>query len=141
MTPATQVLAAAPAAMPDGDGRLRVLQLLERHGVQHLVVGDPGATVGALSVVVAPFARNVDRLCAALKALGARRRAPGGSTQGTPLDYDELRAKTSKVWMLATEHGAVDVATSGPDGRSYGELLLDTVPRELRPGLVVELAA
>jgi hypothetical protein len=140
MTPVTPVLGSSPAA-PDDGGRLRVLQQLDRHGVQHLVVGDPVGTVGALSVVVAPYARNVDRLCQALKGLGARRRPSGGSTQGAPLDYAELRAKTSKVWMLATEHGAVDVATSGPDGRSYGELLLDTVPRELRPGLVVELAA
>jgi hypothetical protein len=140
MTPASQVLASVAGAGLDPDGRLRMLQLLDRHAVQYVVVADP-AGPGPVSVVIAPYARNVERTCTALRSLGARRRAPGGSAAATPLDYDEIRTKVDHVWMLTTDHGALDIATAGPDGRRYGELLLDTVPRELRPGLVVELAA
>ena len=124
MTPATGVLAAPPDARLDED-QLHLLSLLDRHGVQHVVLG---AAPAAVCVVPAPYARNLDRAAAAVRELGAE------------LPVDPLRSPEPHVFRLTTGRGELQLANAAPDGRRYGELLLDTVPREVRPGLTVEVS-
>jgi hypothetical protein len=123
--------------MPLDEDRLHLLATLDRHGVQHVVVSD---LTTELSVVIAPYARNVERAIDALSELHATVRVPG-TAQTFPLPVDALRARKAHGWALTTARGDLYMATATADGIRYGELLLDSVPRELRPGLTVELAA
>lgn len=114
-----------------------LLEALDRHGVEYLIVGGVAARAhGAsrptadLDVIPSDTAGNLDRLAAALRSMNARLRV-GGMTDDEarqlPVEIDEatLRAFGSSTWM--TDEGPLDVLGelrgAGGESRTYGDLV------------------
>ncbi len=113
----------------------RILETLDRHGVEYIIVGGVGSRVhGAhrqtydLDVVASTTAENDDRLAAALRELGARLRVAGMTDEEARrlpvvIDAETVRAFGSATWT--TDAGPLDVLRSLPvpgGGRSHAEL-------------------
>lgn len=124
---------------PDGPGHdLRhLIDVLDRHGVEYLLVGGAAATAhGAerptddADCVVRRVRDNLDRLAAALRELNARLRVGGmidaeARLLALQLDTVVLEAASMSTWM--TDAGPFDVLAGleAPDGRlvPYEELV------------------
>jgi hypothetical protein len=124
---------------------LKILELLERHEVQFIVVGGVGAVLqGApintfdLDIVHARDARNVERLESALIELGAYYRAQPSRRLRPARSHLESPGRQN----LITNLGPLDVLGSIGHGRTYESLVEYTVP--MRAGaasvLVLDLA-
>jgi hypothetical protein len=129
-----------PIERPDVRERPRMpalLRALVDNGVRFLVVGSSGAALlgahlqpGDLDVCVATDATNLERLGAALIAVGARPRVsvPGWVTEEEAAAWTPgLTAETLEL-LFQTPHGDLDIlfASLAPDGRRevpYEELL------------------
>ena len=113
----------------------RILETLERHGVEYVIVGGFGSQVqGAtrqtidLDLVPSTTSDNIERLAAALDDLNARLRVAGmtdDEARQLPIVIDgaTLRAFGSTTWM--TDAGPLDVLHDLPTatgGRTYVEL-------------------
>jgi hypothetical protein len=107
-----------PDAPPLQAGEL--LQLLDRHGVRYVVVGDLAATAhGATRVtfdidLVPEWTEdNLERLAAALHEAGARSAAPGADRPILfPIDAQSLRQFEVSTWR--TPLGDLDVIVGTP---------------------------
>lgn len=114
-----------PPVELDVEGLVRVLN---RHKVKYVVIGGFAALLhGAPTVTVdlditpASDRRNLDRLVAALRDLGARLRASGvEELLDIPLDARTFE-QFPTVLTLRTRHGDLDVSfhPSGPDGKPF----------------------
>jgi transcriptional regulator with XRE-family HTH domain len=123
----------------DADGsRPRVpaalLEILVEHGVDFVVTGWLAASLrGGPSAESAPSVcpdgarTNLEVLCRALDALGARLRTPDG-TGTLPLDRTPEELLTRKAWSLATSHGDLDVVLEPPGTRGYRDLAREATP-------------
>lgn len=101
----------------------RILELLERHGVEHVVVGGVAAVLqGApvttfdIDALVKIDSANVDRLVAALAALDARYR-----------EHETLRPTRADLLagghlLLITDSGPLDVLAFIGGGRRYEDV-------------------
>jgi hypothetical protein len=114
--------------------------------VARQVRGDPTAR-GPVSIVFAPYGRNIDRLARALTAAHARLRHDVGEGEGqagadaTPLRVAGERLLRPDRWTLRCGAHDLDIEGHPPDGPRYQELLFEASRFELAPGLAVEVAS
>jgi hypothetical protein len=144
-----------PSTPPDGAGfdPGRILAVLDRRGVEYVLVGGLGAQAhGAarqtfdIDVVPATTDENWNRLASALKELGARLRVGGMTDEEARqlpvvLDAATLRAFGSSTWM--TDAGPLDVLRDllvAGGRRSYEDLASRGVEAEIG-GITVHIAA
>lgn len=133
--------------MPSHDLGLRApLAVLERHGVQYVVIGGIAAiaqgyplTTQDLDVTPAKDAANLGQLVAALQELEAKLR-----TSSEPLAFpvDEKMLAAADAWTLVTNRGPLDLIFEPPGTRGYEDLRRDAVSVDLgttKPVLVASL--
>lgn len=115
-----------------------LLEALDRHGVEYVIVGGVAARAhGAarptadLDVVPNETADNLGRLASALRGLNARLRVGGMTDEEArqlPVDINEatLRAFGSSTWM--TDEGPLDIVGElrgrRGESRTYGDLVV-----------------
>ena len=149
----------APPPDPAGEGPsldfARIMQTLDRHGVEYLLVGGAaaigyGAQRGTQDVdCMVPRGNddNFRRLGGAMSELGARIRAEGldddvAKTLPANLDPRALGRAEISTWM--TDAGALDVLTDLPD-RTGTRLTYETLVERAQPqdiaGVRIRLAA
>jgi hypothetical protein len=132
----------------------RLLEVLERHEVDYLVVGGVAAIAhGAtrptsdVDCLVRRSRENLSRLAAAMRELHARLRVGGMSDEEasalpTPLDADSLARLAISTWR--TDAGDFDVLTDIPGRhgalRGYEELIARAALQAVG-GIVVRVAA
>lgn len=115
-----------PRRRPDMQALLRAVA---DAGVSFVVVGSGGATLlgadldpGDLDLCVATNDDNLDRVGAALEAVGARPRVsvPGWVTPDESAAWRPARTGASLELLFETRHGDLDIlfASLGPDGRT-----------------------
>lgn len=133
----------------------RIVETLDRHEVDYLVVGGiAGRAFGAhratsdVDCVIRFDHDNLARLATALRELGARIRAEGVDDETAKLlsvnllDADFFAQNAQNNWM--TDAGAVDVLVGipGANGARVGyEQLLDRATSRTRDGLTVKVAS
>ena len=133
----------------------RIVEVLDRHGVDYLLVGGVAAQVYGATRPTRDFdclasfeGGNLDRLCSALRELGARVRAEGVSDDearavaAAMLHPDTFRRVQVSNWM--TDAGAVDVLHDMPGrgGERLGfEQLMGRSTVRLLSGVRVRVAA
>ncbi len=138
-------------------GWIAVLRWLKDHKVEFVLVGPVAEAIrgnvqadGPLSIVPAPYRRNLERLARALNAEHARLRVDAGAASGADasaakLDHDKLAQ--SERWTLRCGAHDIDVEgaipTNGSSGGmpSYQELLYEAGRFELEPDVSVEVAS
>ncbi len=124
---------------PDGPGHdlRRLIDVLDRHGVEYLLVGGAAATAhGAerptddADFLVRRVRDNLDRLAAALRELNARLRVGGmidAEARLLPVQLDTLALEAASMSTWMTDTGPFDVLAGleAPDGRlvPYEELV------------------
>ncbi len=103
----------------------RILRALAEHDVDYVLVGGLAVqthghvrTTVDVDVYPRPDRSNLERLAAALNALGARVLNAGAA--GLTIDAAMLPRAT--LWQFATAHGAVDVLHDAPGAPPYDEL-------------------
>ena len=104
-----------------------VVQVLNRHGVAYVLIGGsaaqfsvPGLVTYDIDVSPAADRDNLQRLSAALVALGARIRTEA-VPDGLPFQHDGASLRRSKMWNLQCAHGFLDIAFE-PAGGGYDRL-------------------
>lgn len=125
---------------------LGVLEVLERHRVQYVLIGGVAANVHGyplptedVDITPATDARNLRRLADALAELRARLRTGRGSSVDFPIDPKMLA--TAEIWRLRTKHGDLDIVLR-PDGTAgYADLRRDAAPERLGESLTVQVAS
>ena len=123
-----------------------ILAVLDAHGVHYVLIGGLAAVLhGAphvttdVDVVPEEAKRNLERLCAALKQLGARIRVTG-EPEGVPFDHSGESLARVRIWNLQTYLGDLDL-TFEPSGTSgYDDLARDAVPMYVH-GISVPVAS
>lgn len=105
---------------------LELLETLSAHGVDFIVVGGvaavlEGAPVSTLDLDILYDTRpdNLERLLAALRALGARFRDPAGRD----LRPDLERLRTLRMGLLHTDLGPLDILARIGEDEAFGDLL------------------
>jgi hypothetical protein len=124
----------------------RILEVLARHRVQHVVIGAyaavlAGAEVLTRDVDITPALEpsNLERLATALEELHAGIRVPNEPPVSLPTDA-RLLAR-AEIWNLATDAGDLDI-TVRPDGTDGYEDLRRAAHRQpLGDGLYIMVAA
>ena len=108
---------------------LDILQVLDRHGVDFILVGGvaailEGAPVSTLDldVVVLPTGENRERLLSALVELEARYLDPAGRH----IVPDLPKLETMRLHRLLTKHGPLDVLKNIGHGLGYADLSGET---------------
>lgn len=117
--------AATASATPMSDAQIAaVVECLNRHGVAYVVVGGAASQLhGApvertrdTDIVPAKTPRNLDRLAAALREMGARLWVGPGEPQGVDMTFDRRALGQIEGFLnLITRHGPLDI-TYRPDG-------------------------
>jgi len=126
-----------------------VLRWLNANRVEFVLVGPVARAIrgdtaasGPVSIVPAPYGRNLDRLARALGSAHARERVPGalGGDAG-PVKLTAERLVRPTAWTLRC--GTHDLDIEGrPDGvPRYQELLYEATRFDLAPAVRVEVAA
>ena len=126
---------------------LATLRALERHRVEHVLVGDAADAihqggrgfVDAVAIVPSGYARNVDRLAAALGALHAELRVPG-EAQLVTVDLGPASLREVGRWTLATDHADVAIDFEPPGTAGYVDLFANA-PRVELSGVSPHVAA
>ena len=102
-----------------------ILRTLFDHDVDYVLVGGLAVqthghvrTTIDVDLIPAPAPANLERLAAALTALGAAVVNPGA--EGTPITARMLPRAT--LWQFATRHGAIDVLHDAPGAPAYETL-------------------
>lgn len=123
-----------------------ILAVLSRHGVTYVLIGGfaavaHGSPFPTEDVDITPEASgdNLDRLSAALRAMGARIRSdavPGG----LPFNHDGESLAAGRTWNLVTEHGDLDISFVPSGTGGYADLVRDVDQREVA-GVVVAIAS
>lgn len=124
---------------------LRILEVLDRHGVEHVVVGAFSAVLQGyplptydLDVTPARSPENLERLVAALRELDAKLRLPAGEGVAFPIETQMLAQAES--WTLVTDAGPLDLVFTPAGTRGYDDLARGAVEETLR-GRRVRLAS
>jgi hypothetical protein len=137
---------------------LAVLRWLKEHRVEFVLVGPVAGAMHSrtttalpVSIVPAPFARNLERLARALNAAEARVRDEREALDPHPSSTGRImpgQLTREDVWTLWCGPHPIDVvgtsapASSGATGASaYQELLYEASRFELGPELSVEVAS
>lgn len=109
-------------------GRQAILETLERHRVEYVLIGGAAAQTHGwrgvtrdVDVTPSRDRENLDRLAAALTVLGARFRVEGYAESGfsppSGIDFRTFEGQVSLAFMA--DHGPIDVALV-PDGTRGG---------------------
>lgn len=132
----------------------RIVQCLDRHAVQYLVVGGTGARLHGAERLTYDFdslpatsKENLDRLAAAMRELHAYLRVEGLSDEEaralpTQIDAESLGRMDISTWR--TDAGDLDVLTGIPTrdgGRAFYEQLLPRAEHVFVAGVKVLVAA
>jgi hypothetical protein len=124
-----------------------ILAVLERHGVQYVVIGGLAAGMRGspyvtrdVDVTPARTKDNYRRLACALHELGAKLRAPD-LEEPIEVPLDEWSFEQGTTWDYVTTHGYLDVALL-PDGtRGYEDLRRSATRERVSPTLEVSVAS
>jgi len=125
---------------------LTTLGALQQHDVQFVLVGDVaeaiynnGGFVSGVAIVPASYARNVERLIAALQALDAELGIAG--TPNALVDWHRTDLRELSPCSFMTSGADVDVCFE-PDGtRGYPDLFDDAAQIQLAPGVTPLVAS
>jgi len=123
----------------------RILEVLARHRVRHVVIGAYAATLAGAGVLTRDIditpelePSNLQRLAAALEELHAGIRVPNEPPVTLPTDARLLA--NAEIWNLATDAGDLDIAAR-PDGTDgYVDLRRAAYRQPLGDGLYVMVA-
>lgn len=125
----------------------KVLEVLERHGVQYVVIGGLAAELRGspyatrdVDVTPSPERANLGRLADALRELDAKRRISG--VEGPvefPLDQHSFDSGTT--WTFVTTHGFLDIALLPHGTRGYDDLRRGASRERITDTLEVSVAS
>jgi hypothetical protein len=135
---------------------ISVLRWLNASGVEFVLVGavaravrGDSAAQGPVTIVPAPYGRNLDRLARALNAVRARHRSPGtmlgiasppaGRMSNHRFAPEEL--VRAEHWTLSCGEHELDIEGRPEGSPSFQELLYEAVRIELAEGVSAEVAA
>jgi hypothetical protein len=139
--------------------KVAVLRWLAESRVEYVLVGavatalrTGAAAGGPVSIVPAPYGRNLDRLSRALWSAHARLRidlgasvgaagAGGGGPETMPVKMNAEKLLRGPRWTLQCGVHDLDVEGRGPGLPRYQELLYEAASFTLEPGLKVEAAS
>jgi hypothetical protein len=134
-----------PEAIPYRPGEL--LEVLERHGVQYVVIGGLAAELRGspyitrdVDVTPSRDRANLRKLAAALRELNAQLRVPGVDE---PVEFplDEHSFDWGTTWTFVTDHGYLDVSLV-PDGtQGYDDLRRGATREQITETLQVDVAS
>lgn len=123
-----------------------ILAALDRHQVEYVIVGGyaaqlRGATKPTADIDVTPATtpENLDRLAAALRALGAGIRVDD-LPEGLPFDTSAEALRGIRMLNLRTPHGDLDIAFT-PDGTAGYDDLSRSAERRTVAGIEIQLAS
>jgi len=133
---------------------IAVLRWLQANRVDFVLVGPvaqairgDNATAGPVSIVPAPYGRNMDRLARALVSAHARLRIDGASTpRGDAAETTAVKLSAEKLvrgqrWTLRCGEHDLDIEGRPAGVPGYQELLYEAVRFELAPDVAVEVAS
>jgi hypothetical protein len=137
------------------DGSISVLHWLNANRVDYVLVGPVARAIrgettarGPVSIVPAPYGRNLDRLARALWSAHARLRVDPDATRVGGVEGDTMPVKLTAEKLLRAERwtlrcGDYDLDVEGrpADGPRYQELLYEAARFEVAPEVSVEVAA
>lgn len=121
-----------------------LLRWLTASGVEYIAVGPAAEAIrgragrdGPLTIVPAPYGRNLERLSRTLRAAHAR---PRGGEGAVPIRFSASLLTESESWsLLCNEMYHLDLEI--PVVARYSELLYEAGRCEIEPGLSVEVAS
>lgn len=133
-------------------GSLAVLRWLLENRVDFVLVGPVARAIrgdasarGPVSLVPAPYGRNLDRLARALWAAHARLRVDAGDAgvgvDTVPVKMSAEKLVSSQRWTLRCGVHDVDVEGRPPGVPRFQELLYEAARFELAPDIAVEVAS
>lgn len=122
-----------------------MLEVLERHGVRHIVIGAIAAiaqgyplNTGDLDIAPAADPDNLERLANALRDLRARLRVPD-DPRGIDFPIDARMLAQGAAWTLTTALGSLDLVFEPAGTRGYDDLRRDALRLDL--GVPVSVAS
>jgi predicted nucleotidyltransferase len=114
-----------------------ILNVLERHGVEFVLIGGLAAAVQGSPFVTTDIdvtprraRKNLERLSAALKDLDARIRTDA-LPEGIPFDHDANSLAGIGLLNLVTRFGDLDISLEPVGTTGYEDLVRDAKPFEL----------
>jgi hypothetical protein len=139
------------------DSAIALLRWLNANKVDYVLVGPvarlvrgDGAARGPVSIVPAPYGRNLDRLARALWSARARLRLNGElsgpgydptSGQSAPVKLNADKLVGRERWTLLCGSHDLDIEGRPAGVPRYQELLYDATRQELADGVTVEIAS
>jgi predicted nucleotidyltransferase len=104
----------------------RILQVLDEHGVDYVLIGGLAVQThghvqrmaSVVELIPSPDPSNLERLANALRDLGARVLNLGQED----VEVDAKMLPRATIWQFSTRDGGIDVMYEVPGGRSYAEL-------------------
>ena len=151
-------LESTPTAATEGFEHLpaeavSVLRWLTANRVDFVLVGSVArairgetGTSGPVSIVPAPYGRNLDRLARALVSAHARERYDadmwgGGGSDGPHLKLDAEKLVRPERWALRCGEHDLDVEGRSPEAPRFQELLYESSRFEVASEVTIEVAA
>ena len=129
------------------DEWISVLRWLDANHVEHVLVGAVAQAIrgqagidGPVSIVPAPYGRNLERLSKALGSAHARMRVDG-EADTSPVKMTAEKLARGAWWTLRCGEHDLDIEPRPVGGPRYQELLYEASRFELEPGLHVEVAS
>lgn len=126
---------------------LATLRVLDEQRVEYILVGDVadaihegGGYIDGVGIVPSGYARNVERLAAALTALNADLRIAGES-QTLPVDLDPARLRELPRCTLATDHADIELDFEPAGTAGYPDLYADARRVELDGNVTPQVAS
>ena len=126
---------------------LEALRTLARHDVEHVVIGDvaeaihnEGGFVAGLAIVPGAYARNVERLKDALRAMDGEL-GIAGTPAADPVDLRRADLRELAPCSFLTRYVDVDVDFEPRGTSGYRDLFDDALPVHLAPGIRPLVAA
>ena len=111
----------------------KLLEVLARHGVRHVLIGGfAGVIHGSpyvttdLDVVPDPTLANLERLSSALDEVHARVWTDA-EPSGLPFDHDATSLAEAHTWNLVTDFGRLDLTFEPSGTRGYDDVARDAV--------------
>lgn len=133
-----------PALPPDG---IALLARLDRLGVEHVLIGALAAAIhgsrwydDSVAIVPARYARNLDRLSAALRELRAAP-SPEANALGEAWEATPQSLRRVGRLLLTTELGDLEVDFEPPATAGHLDLFENARRHTVTPGLEVQIAA
>ncbi len=132
---------------------IAVLRWLQANRLDYVLVGPAARAIrgdsaahGPVSVVPAPYGRNLDRLARALWSAHARLRIDAGESTGTGAETVPVKMTAEKLirgqrWTLRCGAHDLDIEGRPPGVPRYQELLYEAARFELAGDLRVEVAS